>query len=56
LDDLAAAQGKSLAQVIREAVDAYLIDAPTDATRALSATFGAAPGITVPSREEWDRA
>ncbi len=56
LDELASSQGKSLAQVIREAVDAYIAEAPVEAERALTATFGAAPKMTVPSRTEWDRA
>jgi hypothetical protein len=56
LDELAAREGKTLAQVIREAVDAY-IAGPSRASRdaVLDATFGAAPDIEVPPREEWDR-
>ncbi len=55
LDELALAQGKSLAQVIREAVTAYIAEAPPEADKALSATFGAAPEAQIPSRDEWDR-
>ena len=55
LDELAASQGKSLAQVIREAVAAYIVEAPADAESALDATFGVAPEASVPSRDEWQR-
>lgn len=43
-----------MAEVIRTAVDRYLDDYP-DPEAALSATFGAAPTATVPSRGEWER-
>jgi hypothetical protein len=55
LDEVARREGRSLADVIREAVDAYLIDAGPGAHQALDETFGALPGLEVPSRDEWDR-
>ena len=55
LDELAANQGKKLAQVIREAVDAYLATAAPASEEVLNATFGVLPGLAVPSRDEWDR-
>lgn len=55
LDELAQSQGKSLAAVIREAVAAYITEAPQDVARALSSTFGQAPDIAVPSWDEWER-
>ncbi len=54
LDEIAGARGLSLASVVREAVDLYLANAPTDATAALKNTFGAAPDARFPARDEWD--
>ena len=55
LDALRQREGKTLAEVVREAIDAY-VDAPgADPARALAETFGALPELTVPSRDEWDR-
>lgn len=48
-------EGKALAELIREAVDAYLEDAPPDPHAVLEATFGALPDLEVPSRDEWER-
>jgi predicted DNA-binding protein len=55
LDELRERDGKSLAQLVREALDAYIAESAADPTDALSATFGAAPGFTAPGRDEWDR-
>ena len=55
LDELAARTGKSMAHVIREAVAAYLAEAAPDTEKVLVSTFGAAPDIEAPSRDEWDR-
>jgi hypothetical protein len=55
LDDLVRRERKPLAQVIRDAIDAYLASAGPDPEEALSSTFGSMPGLTVPSRDEWDR-
>lgn len=55
LEELSARKGKSLTQVIREAVDAYLAHPHTDFEEVMRATFGAAPNLEVPSSDEWDR-
>ncbi len=54
LDALSRQHGKSLAELVREAVDDYLAHSP-DPRPALDATFGVLPGIEVPPRSEWDR-
>ena len=54
LDERARRERKSLAQIIRDAVDAYLGESP-DVDAALSETFGAMPEFSVPSRDEWQR-
>jgi predicted DNA-binding protein len=54
IDAAAAAQGVTLAEIVRRAVDAYL-RSEVDASAVLDATFGVDPGATVPSRDEWDR-
>ena len=54
IDRVAAAEGLSMAQVIRRAVDEYLDDRP-DPAAALAATFGAIPDATAPSRDAWSR-
>ena len=54
LDALAAAEGRRLAELIREAVDAYLAEqALIDPAGALESTFGVAPDFTAPERREW---
>jgi hypothetical protein len=55
LDARAAREDKALAQLIREAVDAYLDGATGDVEGALASTFGACPGIEAVPRAEWDR-
>ena len=55
LDALDKREGKTLAQVVREAVDAYRPEAPPDLEVVLDETFGAMPDIEVPGRGEWDR-
>lgn len=54
IDRVAAAEGVTMAELIRRAVDDYLDD-DVDATTALAATYGAEPAATVPSRDEWRR-
>ena len=46
-------EGKSMAAVIRDAIDAYLAEPPVDLDAALSETFGSLPDLVVPSRDEW---
>jgi predicted DNA-binding protein len=45
---------KPLAQLIREAVDAYLADEP-DTAAALASTFGSLPDLEVPPHGKRDR-
>jgi hypothetical protein len=45
--------GAPMARLIREAVDAYLADDRPDTDAALDESFGAAPELIVPSRDEW---
>jgi predicted DNA-binding protein len=55
LDERRRRERRTLAELIREAVDAYLAERSTDATAALNSTFGALPKLEVPSRDEWQR-
>jgi predicted transcriptional regulator len=55
IDALADAQGITMAEIIRRALDNYLAQVRPDPTDALTATYGAAPDATVPGRDEWDR-
>lgn len=55
LDELRRREGKTLAELVRDALDAYLPARVPDADAALRATFGAVPDLVVPSRDEWDR-
>ncbi len=55
LDELAAREGKTLAEVVREAVDVYVAQAPEDPEVVLEQTFGSIPDLEVPARSEWDR-
>lgn len=54
IDRIARAKGVTMAEVIRTALDQYLLD-DADPTAALGATFGADPDVLAPSRDEWDR-
>jgi Arc/MetJ-type ribon-helix-helix transcriptional regulator len=54
IDSLAESEGVSMAEVVRRALDAYL-SGEVDPEEALQATFGAAPDLAVPSRDEWSR-
>ena len=54
IDRVAAAEGVSMAQVIRHAVNEYLDDRP-DPEAALAATFRAVPDAIVPPRDTWSR-
>ncbi|TMD15889.1 MAG: ribbon-helix-helix protein, CopG family [Chloroflexi bacterium] len=55
LDERRRREKRTLAELVREAVDGYLADRSADAATALSSTFGALPELRVPSRDEWDR-
>jgi predicted DNA-binding protein len=54
IDERARAEGKTMAEVVRDAVERYVAD-PLDLDEALDATFGAVAEVVVPSRGEWDR-
>jgi predicted DNA-binding protein len=47
--------GAPMARLIREAVEAYLVEDKADIEAALDETFGTLPELELPSREEWDR-
>ena len=54
LDERVAAEGRPLAELIREAVDAYLAEGgQVGAAEALAATYGAVPDADAPPRSEW---
>lgn len=54
IDELASAEGVTMAEIIRRALDGYL-DEQADPRAALAATFGSTPDLEIPSRDEWDR-
>jgi len=56
LDDRRRRERRTLAELVRQAIDAYLADRSADPVSALNDTFGALPRLEVPSRDEWDRA
>ena len=56
IDAVAEAEGVTLAEVVRRALDIYLADIDVDPQRALAKTFGADPHAQHPERDEWDRA
>jgi hypothetical protein len=56
LDERRRRERRTLAELVREAVDAYLADRSVDPGTALDSTFGALPKLEVPSRDEWERA
>jgi hypothetical protein len=55
LDEIRRRDGRSLAEVVREAVDQYLERSGESMHAALDATYGTMPDLEVPSRDEWDR-
>lgn len=54
IDRAAEAEGVTMAELVRRALDEYLRD-DTDPTAALTATFGADPTAKAPSRDTWRR-
>jgi hypothetical protein len=56
LDERRRRERRTLAELVREAVDVYLADRSVDPATGLDSTFGALPKLEVPSRDEWDRA
>jgi predicted transcriptional regulator len=55
LDALAKRDGKTLAAIVREAVDAYVAHAGPDAETALADAFGSMPDLSAADRAGWDR-
>ena len=55
LDDMGSRKGKKMAEMVREAVDSYLVGTRSDFATALEKSLGSMPGLEVPSRDEWDR-
>lgn len=55
LDVACRQEGKTLAELIREAVDQFLASSRPSLDQALDDTFGVAPRLAVPPRDEWDR-
>ena len=56
IDAVSEAEGVTLAEVVRRAVDAYLAGTNTDVEAVLTETFGADPDASYPDRDGWDRA
>lgn len=56
LDEICRTRGIALAEAVREAVDAWIEMRHACCSDALEATWGKAPAIAVPSRDEWDAA
>jgi hypothetical protein len=56
LDERRRRERRTLAELVREAVDAYLTERSVDPATALNSTFGALPKLELPSRDEWERA
>lgn len=54
IKELASAEGISMAEVVRRALNGYL-DEQAEPDKALAATFGAAKDFAAPSRDEWER-
>lgn len=52
--EIASAEGISMSEVIRRALDEYLAEGG-DPDRALAATFGVSKDLEIPSRSEWGR-
>ena len=49
-------EGRTLASLVREAIDSYLErDDPAAVRAAFDAAFGVSPNFEVPPRDEWER-
>lgn len=53
IKEVAFAEGVSMAEVIRRALDGYLNE-QAEPDKALAATFGVAKDFEVPARDEWE--
>ncbi len=54
LDEVARREHRSMAALVREALDRYLSEVTVDPAAALESTFGLMPDLEVPPRDEWD--
>lgn len=54
LDARSKKEGKTLAELVREAVDAYVTDTNAELDSVLESSFGAMPDFEIPPRSEWD--
>lgn len=55
VDEVSRAEGVTLAEVVRRALDAYLDREIVASATVLADTFGADPGAAYPDRDEWNR-
>ncbi|MDP2622836.1 MAG: CopG family transcriptional regulator [Actinomycetota bacterium] len=55
IDALAEAEGVTMAEIVRRALDVYLQGEMLDPRPALAVTFGVDPAAAAPIRDEWDR-
>jgi hypothetical protein len=55
LDHVARQENRSLAELVREAVNLFLDEVAPDPDAVLKDTFGSVPDLEVPSRGEWAR-
>jgi hypothetical protein len=55
LEERARREGRSVPELVREAVDSYLGAVIADPNAVLDGTFGSLPDLRVPGRSEWDR-
>lgn len=56
IDALAEAEGVTLAEIVRRALDVYFADVSVDPSEAIAATFGADVDARYPDRDEWAHA
>jgi hypothetical protein len=54
LDARSRRTGATLARMVREAVDAYLVEDAPSLAAALDDTYGALPDLELVNRDEWD--
>lgn len=55
IDEVSRAEGVTLAEIVRRALDAYLDREDVDPRGVLAATFGADPVADYPDRNDWNR-
>jgi hypothetical protein len=55
IDELTRAEGVTLAEVVRRALDSYLDSVQIAPEAALASTFAADPTAAYPDRDDWDR-